>query len=70
VRHDHRTGTSQASASSSKLLNVEFQRTSKLLRAKEMLGPVPGAPAGACGDRCEDAAMPGVLGGCDPKNSV
>src|SRR5438067_2091413 len=51
VRHDQRTGTSQASASSSRLRNLGSQETVRPARAKEMLGPSPGDPAGACGSR-------------------
>src|SRR3954447_16835525 len=49
VRQDQRTGTSQASASSSRLWNLGSQETVRPARANEMLGPSPGGPAGACG---------------------
>src|SRR5580658_8171111 len=51
VRQDQRTGTSQASASSSRLWNFESQETVSPARANEILGPSPGDPAGACGRR-------------------
>ncbi len=47
VRHDHCTGTSQASANSSKLENREFHGTVSPLRVNETCGPMPGSPAGA-----------------------
>src|SRR3954447_17354750 len=50
-RQDQRTGTSQASASSSRLWNLGSQRTVRPARANEILGPSPGDPAGACGGR-------------------
>jgi hypothetical protein len=45
-RHAHRTGTSQASANSSKLWNVGSHRTLRPLRANATSGPEPGTPAG------------------------
>src|SRR5262252_4033604 len=51
VRQDQRTGTSQASASSSTLWNLGSQETVRPARAKETLGPVAGGPAGAGGSR-------------------
>src|SRR3954452_17520861 len=51
VRHANRTGTSQASASSSKLGNDGPKRTLRQERATDTSGPVPGAPAGKCGGR-------------------
>src|SRR5208282_5634301 len=70
VRHDHRTGTSLASASSSKLWNVGPQRTLRPLRANETSAPKPGGPAGKCGSRRGEAAMPRVMDGPAPKLSV
>ena len=51
VRQAQRTGTSQASASSSRLWNFGSQETVSPARANEILGPSPGGPAGACGSR-------------------
>src|SRR5215470_7385849 len=62
VRQDQRTGTSQASASSSRLWNLGSQETVKPARAKEILGPLPGDPAGACGGRRGTSFTPGVMG--------
>src|ERR1700681_3368052 len=45
-RHDHLTGTSHASASSSKLPNFGFQAAVIPLRANETGGPDPGGPWG------------------------
>ena len=47
VRHDHRTGTSQASANSSKLEYRESHGTVSPLRVNEIRGPAPGSPEGA-----------------------
>jgi len=46
VRHDHLTGTSHASASSSKLANFASQAAVIPLRANETGGPDPGGPGG------------------------
>src|SRR5215469_3899851 len=62
VRQDQRTGTSQASASSSRLWNLGSQETVRPARANETLGPPPGNPSGACGCRRGDSFMPGVMG--------
>src|SRR5271168_227595 len=70
VRHDHRTGTSQASASSIKLWNIGPHRTLRPLRPKETSAPEPEGPAGKCGGRLGEAAMPGVMDGPAPKPSV
>src|ERR1700722_9035508 len=70
VRHAHRTGTSQASASSSKLWNDDPQWTLRPVRANETIGPEPGGPAGKCGSRRGEAAIPGVLDGPAPNISV
>src|SRR5271155_5737618 len=51
VRQDQRTGTSQASASSSRLWNFESQETVSPARANEILGPSADDPSGACGRR-------------------
>src|SRR5580704_7402099 len=50
VRQAQRTGTSQASANSSRLWNLGSQETVRPARAKEILGPLPGDLAGACGN--------------------
>src|SRR6516162_6823018 len=60
VLQDQRTGTSQASASSNRLWNLGPQETVRPARAKEMLGPVPGDPAGECGGRRGASSTPGV----------
>ena len=70
VRQAQRTGTSQASASSSRLWNLRCQGTVSPARAKEMLGPSPGDPAGACGGRRVSSFIPGVMGLLEPKISV
>ena len=70
VRQDQRTGTSQASANSSRLWNFESQQTVSPARAKEILGPSPGDPAGACGRRRGTAFTPGVMDLPEPKTSV
>src|SRR5581483_577876 len=70
VRQDQRTGTSQASASSSKLAYDGPQQTLRPLRANDTMGPGPREPAGACGRGFADAAMPGVSDGPAPNNSV
>jgi len=41
-----------------------------LLRAKSIVGPFPGFPAGGWGARAGVAAMPGVRPGAGPKGSV
>src|SRR5215470_6053172 len=50
VRQDHRTGTSHASASSSRLWYLASQGNVSPLRAKETCGPKPAGPAGKCGE--------------------
>jgi hypothetical protein len=65
-----KVGTSQASANSSRLSNGGPQRTLRPLRANETSGPEPGSPAGKCGSRRGEAAMPGVVEGPAPKISV
>src|SRR5438477_3467281 len=62
VRQDQRTGTSQASASSSRLWNLGSQETVRPARAKEILGPLPGDPAGTCVGRRGSSFTPGVMG--------
>ena len=69
VRHDHFTGTSQASANSSRLWYAGFHDASTLLRAKETIGPGPGAPAGRCGGSAGAFAIPGVTASSGPKTS-
>src|SRR5271163_2484842 len=70
VRQAQRTGTSQASASSNRLWNLESQETVRPARANEMLGPFPGEPAGACGSRRGAVFTPGVMELPEPKISV
>src|SRR5262245_61288910 len=70
VRQDHRTGTSQASASSSRLWNFDSQETVSPARANEILGPSPGEPAGACGARRGASFTPGMSGLPEPNISV
>src|SRR4051794_16308735 len=70
ARHDQRTGTSQASASSSTLRYLGSQETVRPARAKETLGPVPGGPAGACGGRRGPSLTPGVTDLPEPNVSV
>src|SRR5215472_2848996 len=70
VRQDQRTGTSQASASSSRLWYFESHETVSPARANEILGPSPGDPAGACGRRRGASFTPGMMGLPEPKISV
>ena len=70
VRQDQRTGTSQASASSSRLEKSSLHGIARLLRANSMVGPSPGFPSGGCGSRVGFAAMPGVSPGAGPNGSV
>src|SRR5215472_12456752 len=70
VRQDQRIGTSQASASSSRLWNLESQGTVRPARANEILGPSPKEPAGTCGSRFGISATPGVMDLPKPKISV
>src|SRR5947209_13199408 len=70
VRQDQRTGTSQASASSSRLWNLGSQQTVRPARANEILGPSLGDPAGACGSRRGASSTPGVIGLPEPKTSA
>src|SRR5271168_4313658 len=70
VRQDQRTGTSQASASSSRLGNLGSQEIVRPARANEILGPLPGGPAGACGSRRGAFFTPGVMDSPEPKISV
>ena len=49
VRHDQRTGTSHASASSSRLGYSGLQATARLLRLNSIVGPLPGVPGGQVG---------------------
>src|SRR4051812_34347589 len=69
ARQDQLTGTSQASASSSRLWNLGSQGAVRPARANETLGPVPGGPAGACGSGRGTSFTPGVIGLPDPKTS-
>src|SRR5271165_3158929 len=70
VRQDQRTGTSQASASSSRLWNLGSQETVRPARANEIFGPLPGGPGGACGGRSGTFFTPGVIGSPEPNTSV
>src|SRR5580704_1522574 len=70
VRHDHRTGTSQASASSNRLWNFESQETVRPARANEIVGPSPEDPVGAWGSRRGAFFTPGVTDSPEPKISV
>src|SRR5262245_34957813 len=70
VRQDQRTGTSQASASSSRLWNLGSQKTVRPARANEILEPSPGESAGACGRRRGAFLTPGIIGLPEPKTSV
>src|ERR1700683_2225472 len=70
VRQDQRTGTSQASASSSRLSNLGSQETVRPARANEILGPLPGGPGGACGSRRGTFFTPGVMDSPEPNTSV
>src|SRR5262249_37916794 len=70
VRQDQRTGTSQASASSSRLWNLGSHETVRPAGANEMLGPWPGDRAGACGSRRGAFFTPGVMDLPEPKISV
>src|SRR5262245_12791238 len=69
VRHDHFTETSQASANSSRLGYAGLHATSKPLRAKETIGPGPGAAAGGCGSRAGALEIPGVTDCSGPNTS-
>src|SRR3954454_19334799 len=70
VRHDQRTGTSQASASSSRLWNLGSQEAVRPARAKEMLGPSPDDAAGTCGRWRGAFATPGVTHSPEPNVSL
>src|SRR6516164_2055842 len=70
VRQDQRVGMSQASANSSRLWNLGSQETVRPARANDILGPLPGDPAGTCGCRRGASFTPGVMGLPDPKTSV
>jgi hypothetical protein len=70
ARQDQRTGTSQASASSSRLWNFECHGTVRPARANEILGPSPGEPAGTCGSRRGASSIPGAMDLPEPKISV
>ena len=70
VRHDQRTGTSHASASSSRLRVVVAPRDGEVAAGELDRRAVPGWPAGGCGGRAGVAAMPGVRPGAGPNGSV
>jgi hypothetical protein len=67
-RHDHLTGTSQASANSSKLWNRLSHGTDSALLVKVTFGPVPRESAGWCGALKAVLAIPGVTD--DPAPNV
>src|ERR1700753_1870683 len=56
-----RRGTSQASANSRRLSQLEPQGTERPLRVKEIFGPVPTLPEGGCGGTDAVLAIPGVI---------
>src|SRR4051794_13928441 len=64
------TGLSQASAKSSRLWNPGSQEAVRPARAKEIVGPLPCGPGGACGGRRGVSFTPGVMGFPEPKISV
>src|SRR5947209_6786695 len=70
VRHDQRTGTSQASASSNRVWTLGSQETVRPARANETLGPSPGGPPDACGSGRGTPFTPGVTGSPEPNTSV
>src|SRR5271154_2374156 len=74
VRQAQRTGTSQASANSSRLWNLGSQETVRPARANEIVGPMRGDPvgdpAGACARRRGASSTPGVMDLPEPKISV
>src|SRR5215472_18810649 len=70
VLQDHLTGTSHASASSSKLRNWTSQRTLSPLRAKDTRGPVPFRLSGGCGEGRLASTTPDLLASTEPKISV
>src|SRR5271155_4602310 len=70
VRQAQRTGTSQASANSSRLWNLGSQETVRPARAKEIFGPSPGDPGGACGSGRGIFFTPGVMDSPEPNASV
>ena len=70
VRQLQRLGTSQASASSSRLRALEMNRVEMPLRAKVTSGPVPTGPGGWCGGRAVWPITPGLEGGSAPNSSV
>src|SRR5215469_6383790 len=62
VRHDQRTGTSHASASSKMLRYIDaFQCAETPLRANDTSGPVPSSSLGKCGVRAPAPTTPGVI---------
>src|SRR6185369_432880 len=69
VRQDQRTGTSQASASSSRFWNAESHETVRPARAKDTFGPAPGDPGGACGRRRGGLFTPGAMDSPEPNTS-
>src|SRR6202789_2480422 len=70
VRQDHRTGPSQAPASSRMLWYAAPHGTLTPERAKDTSGPVPAAPVGKCGCFRGAAAIPGVKAGPAPSISL
>src|SRR5579862_3619249 len=69
ARQDNLTGTSHASASSSKLPNFGSQEVVIPLRTNATEGPDPGGPFGRCGARAT-CFKPGVIASREPKVSV
>src|SRR5215468_1924786 len=71
VRHDQRTGTSHASASSNMLWYADpFQCAAMPLRAKDTRGPVLASSLGRCGARFDAATTPGVIDSLPLKSST
>ena len=70
VRQLQRVLMSQASASSSTLLKPVPNGVEMPLRAKVTSGPVPGGPAGRCGERWTWPTTPGLTDASAPNSSV
>jgi hypothetical protein len=68
VRQDQRTGTSQDSANSSRLMLGGPHGAAIELRANCTMGPGPGGPSGRCGGTAR-AAIPGVNAAAAPNVS-
>ena len=67
-RQLHRVGTSQVSASSSRLRLVAPKRVEMPLRAKVTIGPVPAGPGGRCGGWLVCPVSPGLIDGSAPNS--